>query len=106
MVVAAVSGLISAPDHAHGPRGVRHVEHARLVDGRDLHRRVHPAGGGPADQQGHLQPGPLHLLGHVDHLRQRRRDQAAEPDDVHLLAPGPSAMILSTGTITPRSMTS
>jgi hypothetical protein len=58
-----------------------------------------------ADQQRQVEAASLHLARDVDHLVERRRDQAREPDDVR-----PSAIavsrILSAGTITPRSITS
>ena len=52
----------------------------------DLHRRVHAAGGGAADQQRQFEALPLHLGRHVAHLVERRRDQAGQADDVGLLA--------------------
>ena len=48
----------------------------------DLHRRVHAARGGAADQQRDVEAVALHLGGDVRHLVERGRDQAGEPDDV------------------------
>ena len=59
-----------------------------LVVRRDLHGRMLPAGGRSADQQRQLHAAALHLGGHVRHFVQRRRDQAAQPDDVHLALDG------------------
>src|SRR3546814_4121561 len=42
-------------DHAHRLGGVVHMDHRAVVMRRDLHRRVQPAGGRPADQQGQLE---------------------------------------------------
>jgi len=39
-----------------------------------------------ADQERQLDAAPLHLAGDVDHLIERRCDQARQPDDVDLLA--------------------
>ena len=50
----------------------------------DLHRRVHAAGGGAADQQRQFEALPLHLRRHMAHLVERGRDQAGQADDVGL----------------------
>ena len=50
----------------------------------DLHRGVHAARGGAADQERHFEALPLHLGGDVAHFVERRRDQAGQPDDVGL----------------------
>ena len=52
---------------------------------RNFHRRVRTACGCPADEQGQLEPLALHLAGYMDHLVERGRDQAAEPDHVSTL---------------------
>ncbi len=73
--------------HADRAAGVVHVDRlAALVVGVDLHRRVHAAGGGAADQQRQFEALPLHLGRHVAHLVERGRDQPGQPDDVGLLA--------------------
>ena len=41
-----------------------------------------------ADQEGQVEPAPLHLVGHVHHLVERRRDQPGEADDAALLDGG------------------
>ena len=64
------------------------MEHARHVERGNLHRGMNAAGRRAADQQGNVQSGPVHFLGHVGHLGQGRSDQPTEPDDVHLLLPG------------------
>ena len=49
---------------------------------RDLDRRMRAARRRPADEQWHGKSFALHLLGHVHHLIERWRDQAAQPDHV------------------------
>ena len=51
-----------------------------VVGRRDPDRGVLPRGGRAADQQRQRHAAPLHLLGHADHLVQRRRDQPGQPD--------------------------
>ena len=51
----------------------------------DLHRRVLAARRRAADEQRRPEPAPLHLLRHEHHFVERRRDQAAQPDEVGLL---------------------
>lgn len=63
-------------------RGVEDVDGGRAVDGRDLDGRVGLGRGGAADEQRRRHVAPLHLLGHVDHLVQRRRNQTRKADDV------------------------
>src|SRR3546814_12557147 len=72
-------------DHAHRLGGVVHMDHRAVVMRRDLHRRVQPAGGRPADQQGQLEALALHVLGEVHHLVEARRDQAGDADAIGLL---------------------
>ncbi len=48
----------------------------------DLHRGMHAARGGAADQQRHVEPLPLHLGGDMAHFVERRRDQAGQPDNI------------------------
>ncbi len=73
--------------HADRPRRVEHVHGAAAVVRRDLHRRVLRAGGGAADQQRRGEALPRHLAGDVHHLVERRRDQAAQADDVGVVLP-------------------
>mmetsp|Transcript_30482 Transcript_30482/g.79140 ORF Transcript_30482/g.79140 Transcript_30482/m.79140 type:complete len:974 (-) Transcript_30482:1460-4381(-) len=72
--------------HRDGARRVEHVHgEARRVVGRHLDGGVHLGGGGAADEQRDLEAGALHLLGHGDHLVERRRDQAGAAEDVGLV---------------------
>ena len=63
--------------------------HDRLGVARgDLDRGVGLAGGGAADEQRHGEALALHFAGDVHHLVERRRDQAAQADDVDVLFAG------------------
>ncbi len=74
---------------AHRARSVGDVDHCIVVVLRvDLHRGVRLGRGGAADHQRQAEALALHFLGDVDHLVQRRRDQAGEADDVALLGDG------------------
>ena len=78
------SGRLAAEEAAHDPdraRRVEHVDDGRPVRGRDLHRRVDGARRGAADEERHGEPLALHLARDVDHLVERRRDEAGEPHD-------------------------
>ncbi len=88
-VRAAIGVVHQGRHHAHRAARVRDVDGlpAQVV-GRDLHRRVHAAGGGAADQQRHVEALALHLGRHVAHLVERGRDQPRQADDVGLLALG------------------
>ncbi len=59
-----------------------------IVAWRDLDGRVGLGGRRPADEQRYLEALALHLLGVVDHLVQRGRDEPGEPDDVRVPLPG------------------
>ena len=87
--VLARPGRTAGLRHAHAARGIGHVDHRAFVVRRDLHGRVHAAGGGAADHQRDLLDAEvvvlLHLAGHVLHLFQARRDQAGQADDVGAL---------------------
>ena len=72
----------------------------------DLHGSVHPRRRRAADQERQVEPLPLHLARDEAHLLERRRDQPAQADQVHVLAAGPSPGSCADGTITPRSITS
>ena len=74
--------------HGHRAAGIEHVDHRLAVVRRNLDGRVRPAGGCSADEQRQLETLALHLAGHVHHLVERRRDQAAEADHVRLLRLG------------------
>ena len=83
--VAALFGIEQPGDDADDARGVEDV-HGRLrVGGRDPHRGVLLRRRRAADQQRQLEPAPLHLLRHVHHLVERRRDEPGEPDEVAVL---------------------
>ena len=72
----------------HGAAGVEHVDDRLAVVRRDLDRGVRAAGGRAADEQRQLEALALHLARHMHHLVERRRDQAAEADQVRLLGLG------------------
>ena len=79
-------GREQARDDADGAAGVGDVDGlAALVARVDLHRGVHAAGGGAADQQRDREAVALHLGGDVRHLVERRGDEAGEADDVDAL---------------------
>ena len=63
-------------------RGVEHVDHRAGVVLGDLDRGVGGGGRRAADQQRHGEAGFLHLLGDVDHLVERGRDEAGQADHV------------------------
>ena len=54
---------------------------------RDLHRRVRAAGRGAADQKRHGKSLAFHLLRHMHHLIQRRRDQPAQSNCIRSALP-------------------
>ena len=66
----------------HRPRGVLHPDHRAVVLAVDLDRGVGARRRRAADQQRDGELLALHLGGEVDHLVQRRGDQAGEPDHV------------------------
>ena len=72
-------------DHADGAGGVQDVDDRLPVVRGDLDGGVDSARGRAADQQRHLEILTLHLAGHMGHLVQRGRNQAAQADDVHVL---------------------
>ena len=77
-----------AGGHRHRAAGIQHMDHRLAVVRRNLDGRVRAAGGRSADEQRQLEALPLHLAGHMHHFVERRRDQAAEPDDVGLFCLG------------------
>ena len=74
--------------HAHGARGVLHIDRRAAVVLLDLHGGVRLRSGRAANQQRQRKALPLHLFGDVDHLIQRRRNQARQPDNIGLLFDG------------------
>src|SRR5207248_9765927 len=84
----ALRGRRERLTHADRARGILHIHHRARVLRRDLHRGVRRRSGGAADQQRQLEALPLHLLRHVHHLIERRRDESRQADEIRLLAPG------------------
>ncbi len=80
------------------------------MDGRavvvrcDLDRGMDPGGGRPSNQERHLESLALELARDERHLLERRRDESAQSDEIHLLAGGLEDR--AHGTMTPRSITS
>ena len=70
--------------HAHRPRSILHVHDGLPVRGSDFHGRVRAAGRGAADQQGNGETFALHFFRDVHHFFERRRDQAAQADQVRV----------------------
>ena len=62
---------------------------------RDLDRRMCFAGRRPADQERHVESFARHLLGHMHHFVQRRRNEPAQADDVRLLVAGRGQNLLT-----------
>ena len=87
--------------------GVRDVDgRAALVAGLDLHRGVHARRRRAADQQRDVEAFAFHLPADVDHLVERRGDQAGQADDVRVLLAGHLEDLLRSGPSRPRSTTS
>ena len=74
--------------HAHGARGVLHIDRRAAVVLLDLHGGVRLRRGRAANQQRQRKALTLHLFGDVDHLIQRWRNQARQPDNIGLLFDG------------------
>ncbi|CCJ86418.1 hypothetical protein BN133_2795 [Cronobacter dublinensis 582] len=72
-------------DHAHGARGILHIDGRPAVVLLDFHRRMRFGGGGTANQQRQRKALALHLFRHVNHLIERRRNQPGQPDDIGVL---------------------
>ena len=77
-----------APHDADRLRGVENVHGRFVIRRRDAHRRVLRAGRRSADEQRHVEAFALHLSGDVHHFIERRRNQAAQTDEVGLLLAG------------------
>ena len=74
-------------DNAHRAAGVGDINRlTALVIGMNLHRRMHAAGGGPADEQGHVKTLAFHLARHETHLVKRGCDEAGKADHIDLFA--------------------
>ena len=71
-----------AGGHGHGAACVEHVNYGLGVVRRDLDGGVRMAGGCAADEQRQRKALALHFAGHMHHLVERGRDQAAEADEV------------------------
>jgi hypothetical protein len=74
-----------ARHHVDDARRVQDVNRRLAVLGRDLHRGVLRARGRAANQQRQTHLPALHLLGDEHHLVKRRRDEAAQPDEIRFL---------------------
>ena len=81
-------------DDVDHPRGVRDVNGRPGVRRGDPDRRVAPARGRPADEERQRHPATRHLLRREDHLVERRRDEAAQADQVGaLVRRGPQHLV-------------
>jgi len=69
-------------DDTDGARGVEDVDDRLGVMLGDLHRGVGLARGRAADEEREGKTFALHFLGDVDHFIERRRDEAAQADDL------------------------
>ena len=78
-------GADEAADHRHRAAGIEDMNHRLRIARRNLHRGVRLARGRAPDEQRHLESFALHFFRHAGHFVQRRRDEAAQADDVHLL---------------------
>ena len=75
-------GVQQTFDDRHRDRGVVYMHDRLTVLRSDLHRRVLGRRRRAANQQRNNEALPLHLFGDMHHLVERRRDQAAQPNDV------------------------
>ena len=64
------------------------MQRSLLVAGRDLHCGVFATGRRPADEQRQIKSPSVHLLRNVAHFVERRRDQPAETNHVHVFLAG------------------
>ena len=72
-------------EHADHSRRIEDVQGRLRVLRGDPDRRVLSRGRRAANEERESKPAPLHLLRDVDHLVERRRDEAREPHDVAVL---------------------
>ena len=70
--------------HAHGARGVLHIDRWAAVVLLNFHRGVRFGGGRAANQQRNGKALTLHLFRHVNHFIQRRGNQAREANQVRI----------------------
>ena len=84
-----------ARGHGDSAAGVEHVHDRLAVVRGDLHGGVRAARRRAADEQGQLEALALHLARHVDHFVERGSDEAAQPDQIGLLVPGPLEDLLA-----------
>ena len=107
LAVAWAIGLRhQARHHADGPAGVRDVDGlAAHIVGRDLHRGMHAAGGGAADQQRHTGSPSRSISAATWHISSS--EGVISPDRPMMSAFSRLAVsrIFCAGTITPRSIT-
>ena len=97
-------GLEQVRDDRDDAGGVEDVQRRLAVGGRDLEAVCWREVVAP-DQEGQVERAPLHLVGHVHHSVQRRRDQPGEADDVAPFLDGGVEDAVGR-TMTPRSSTS
>ena len=78
-----------AAAYGHAARRVWHPHRRAIGIARcDFYRRMRARRGGPANQQRQGEALALHFARHIAHFFQRRRDQARQANDVHLLGNG------------------
>jgi hypothetical protein len=73
-----------ARDDVHDPRCIGNVHDSLLVLGGNFDRRMLAARRCASDQKRQREAAMLHLLGDIDHLVKRRRDEPAQSDHVDL----------------------
>src|SRR5262245_42651605 len=77
-------GADQAAYHGHGAAGVEDVNNGLMVAWSDFDGGVRLTGGGAANQQRYLESLAFHLFGDVRHFVQRRSDEAAQANEIHL----------------------
>ena len=75
-------------DDADSAGSVDHVQRSLLVTGSDLHCGVFATGRRPTDEQRQIKSLSLHLFRNVAHFVERRRDQTAEANHIHVFHAG------------------
>ena len=78
-------GVQECTHHTDAARRVEDMDRWAVVLLVDLHGRMYPRRGRPADQERSIERQALHLFGDVHHLVERRSDEATQSDDVDLL---------------------